>query len=85
MKTVKAVMLENLVNQGMSEKQAKDVMVKAEAEMDTMKGNWNKEADGYPQIVIKLAWMNVKTIALEWTNENVPEAWFKPMFELNKA
>lgn len=82
-KTVRQVMKDMLVNNGMFEEQADEVMKVAERDIDSMNENWGKEADSYPKVIITLTQSHVKRITLKWINENAPEAWFKPLFEQN--
>ena len=81
MVTVRELMLKRLHDNGMFEEQAEQVMVMAEAGMESMKDNWNKPADGYPSVVINVTWISVKQFALQWIESNAPEAWFKAMFQ----
>ncbi len=80
-KTVRHVMKDMLVNKGMFEEQADAVLERAEQEMETMKGNWSKEADGYPKMVITLTQSHINIIALDWIIKNTPDAWFRAVFE----
>lgn len=81
MPTVREVITKRLIDNGMFEEQAEEVMALAEESMDTMNENWGKDANSYPAIIINLTWSNVKLVALKWIDENAPEAWFKPIFE----
>ena len=74
-----------LIENGMSNNQAKEVMVKAMVNLNTMftdyNISWNRSADEYPSVVHNVIFNGIKKIALDWIEENKPMAWFKPMFE----
>jgi hypothetical protein len=77
---------EMLVNNGMFEHQAKEVMDIAIPIIDgTVKGykfTWNRPYEEYPIQVYSVIWgTTVKEIALKWINENMPLAWYKPLLE----
>jgi len=74
-----------LTGYGMSESQANNVMELVIPEIDKLSGKykitWNRSASEYPESVYRVLWIIVKKCALEWINENIPMAWFRPMFE----
>ena len=74
-----------MVELGMFESQAEKVMEVAMPEVDSLvddyKFTWDRPATEYPDAVYKIVFnMNIKPIAFKWIEENVPMAWFKPMF-----
>ncbi len=81
--TVQEYMINRLVQNGMFDTQATKVieMVKAKNEGFDF---WGKEAEGYPDQLLSVVWFTVKRNALEWIDENLPRAWFRPMFVTEK-
>lgn len=81
--------LERLVNmlteRGMSESQAAEVMKDFIPAMNKESGEyritWERPEHEYPDIMYSLWFQQLKVYALNWLNENKPQAWFKPMFE----
>ena len=73
-----------LVNKGMFETQAKEVMDIAEPELNKLvndyKITFDRPADEYPSVIYTILFMAIRPIALKWIEENIPMAWYKPMF-----
>ena len=57
-------------------------MVKADPANEVMKNRWNDRVSDYPQVMENIMWLAAKKSALEYIEENCPNAWFKPVFEL---
>jgi hypothetical protein len=76
---------EMLTYNGMFPSQAKQVMDEAIPVIDNMisdyKFSWDRPCEEYPAIIYNVVYLTVKEVALKWINENIPLAWFKPMFE----
>ena len=83
--TVEEKLKSMLVECGMFENQADDVLVRVQADEahEAMLGRWNEPADNYPEQLYLVLWMAVKDAALAWIDENCPRAWFRPMFADN--
>jgi len=80
--TLYGKMHKELINNGMFDTQAKKVMRKVmEEQKELIGGRWQDSASDYPEATVNTLWLSVKMSALEWINENAPQAWFKPMFE----
>ena len=77
--TIEENLIEMLVNDGMDDAQAKQVMerVKADKINDAM---WSHDIEDYPESLLDLLWLSTKGHALEWIDANLPLAWFRPMF-----
>lgn len=78
--------LENdLVNMGMFDSQAQEVMELAIPELNkTIEDyniSFNSDSYDYPEVIYKVLMMQIKPIGLKWVEENKPEAWFKEMFK----
>lgn len=81
--TVEEKMIQLLVNKGMFESQAKQVLESAKIhklfkETDT---KWDSPSSGYPDSCLVVISMSIDMIALEWIDRNCPKAWFRPMFD----
>lgn len=83
--TVKEKFIDRLVSSGLFETQAKEVMDKAIPEIEKLtKGyhiTWDQPADEYPDQLYSFWWVTVKKVVIVWIEKNIPQAWFKPMFE----
>ena len=82
--TVKEKLQEMLVKNGMFESQAKEVMVLAMPELSNLVDDYDitfdSSSDDYPAIIYKVLFLALKPIALKWIEENLPNAWYKPVF-----
>ena len=67
-----------LEEHGMWGKGVDAVMSKAKDEIPDM--NWNDNISGYPLPLIAVIWLTTKRLALQWIDENLPRAWYRPMF-----
>lgn len=74
-----------LTDRMMLPEQAEAVMESAMADLAHLvkdyKITWDSPSDGYPNMMYPILWMIVKPIALKWIERNIPQAFFKPMFE----
>jgi hypothetical protein len=73
-----------LVNNGMFESQAKEVMEIAMPKLnelvDDYKISFYSSYSEYPEVIYDVLFLAVKPIALKYIEENIPQAWYKPMF-----
>ena len=76
MATFESKLTEMLIERGMFEQQATEVMqrVKTDKASEAMKGRWNDDVSGYPEQLLHVAWYDVKQHALAWIDENAPQA-----------
>ena len=76
-------MIDRLEQNGMFSEHAKEVMEKAKAskELASMADHWEQPTMNYPASIGTGAWLSVKQIALEWIDEKLPQAFYRPMFE----
>jgi len=83
--TFNEAMKNMMVENGMFPQQADSVLLLAKdhALLDTMKGRMDEQTDGYPPIMLPVVWVSMQAIALEWIEANLPNAWYKPMFQNN--
>jgi hypothetical protein len=84
--TFKETMVKAMTSRGMFPNQAMDVINKyiEENKDDSMIGRWNEDVSEYPQNLQAILWMGVKAYAYKWIASNVPEAWFRPMFQYSE-
>lgn len=75
--------IDMMFKRGMSKVQAHEIlkMVKEDSVNDPMKGRWHDNMEGYPDEFSFILWYTVKEHALEYIDEKIPQAWFRPMFE----
>jgi hypothetical protein len=79
--TIEKYLLEYLIASGMFEIQAKQVIELARAGSPYMTGRWNDIVKGYPDIFMGTMKVVINRYALEWIDNNLPAAWYRPMFE----
>lgn len=72
-----------LVDRGMFEDDANAVLerMKTAPENGAMKDRWNDPVSDYPPAIKALALFSAKKHGLEYIDENIPKAWFRPMFD----
>lgn len=74
---------ELLSEYGLWPEQHIDAVVKRAKESpmnDGMEGRWGDDMEGYPPTILSILWLAVKTITVEYIDEVMPQAWFRPMF-----
>lgn len=87
--TFKEFGVKKLFSMGMFENQAEAVMEKVISDSKTnkespnidMKDRWDDDITGYPECMLTVLFIAIKPFALEWIKENMPEAWYRPMFD----
>lgn len=74
-----------LIDCGMSDNQADAVLEIAIPRIESAAPNyritWDRPAEEYPDVLYNTWWLYLKDAALEWIEENIPQAWFRSMFE----
>ena len=80
--TIEEKLIEMLINNGMDDVQAKQVMerVKAAKANAAMTQRWSDAVEDCPEDLFKPLWISTEDHALEWIDANLPLAWFRPMF-----
>lgn len=76
---------------GIFETQATRIMDFAIAEIDKQKTDadpyqitWNRPASEYPEAFYNVVfWIKIKPQVFAWAEQNMPMAWWKPMFAKN--
>ncbi len=83
--TVKDKLFNMLIERGMFDSQAEKVMEKAIPELINLVEyysiSFNRPSDEYPKPIYDVLFLAIKPIALKWIEENIPMAWYKPMFQ----
>ena len=72
--------MDHLERNGMSNSQATEVMRIASEEMDEMRNRWTDGTSEYPDIMKPSVRMNIDSYAVRWIDENLPLAWYRPIF-----
>ena len=82
--TVKEKLMQSVVKKGLSLLEATHVVELAIPKIDELVPNyditWNRPSEEYPNMLYVIMSPIVNGVALEWIEENCPQAWFKPMF-----
>ncbi len=80
--TIRKKLLMMLEEHGLFETQAQEVLTDyTESEMGKeMKNRLNDEVSDYPESVLAVTWMGVKSTTTKWMDANCPEHWARPMF-----
>jgi hypothetical protein len=73
-----------LEENGMFPDQAKTVMdgFIQDPASEAMVNRWDDDMSGYPDMMFNILWVSLKDYAYKWLDENLPNAWFKPMFKV---
>ena len=81
--TVKEKMRERLVECGMFDEEADEVLVRVREakENEFMLADWNRQTDGYPDTFLVVLWVTVRKAALAWIDEHCPDARYRSMVE----
>jgi hypothetical protein len=73
-----------LYNMGLFETQASAIIDEAIPELEKLAGDYkitfNRPANEYPDMLFNIWFITVKEVAKNWIEKNIPNAWFKPMF-----
>ena len=82
MPTIEEKLKQMLIDKGLFEDMAEEIMqqVKADDINAVMTNRWGEPVEGYPGSVLAVLWISTRDTALEWIDENLPNAWFRPLF-----
>ena len=84
MESIREFLTTHLTKSGMSEAQSKRVLQKALPHIHSLAPDhgfsFDSPIDGYPAMMKPLLVNITNEQALEWIDENLPQAWFRPMF-----
>lgn len=50
-----------------------------------MRDRWDEDTSGYPPVIATIITITLRQVAVEWIDENCPEAWFRPAFVRSSA
>ena len=78
--TIKEYLSKALEDRGMFPHQAVEVVAGVVEATTEMAGRWDDDTEGYPPQMLAVLWYSVDRAALKWIDENLPKAWFRPMF-----
>ncbi len=72
-----------LAERGMFNERAKEVIeaTKDAKENEAMMSRWKDDISDYPNAMLKVMSMTLREHAMEWIVANMPQAWFRSMFE----
>jgi hypothetical protein len=78
----KTIAIDHMVNNGMWPDQAEKVFqeIKNDEANESMKGRWDDPQWQYPESMTAIVIMITNSAAVKWIDENLPKAWFRPMF-----
>lgn len=83
--TTKEKFAQMLMDRGMFESQANAVMDIFVPEFDAVNAGyrvtWERPASEYPDAFYAVGFFTLKRAALQWIDENLPQAWFRALFE----
>ena len=72
---------EYLVGNGMFDNQAEAVLQRMKAGDDVMLHRWSDDTSEYPDVMLNVILLSARRHALDWIDENIPQAWFRGCFE----
>ncbi len=81
METVRDYIVKRFTEMGMSKEQVDHAIEYCKQNCET---DIDFEAQRYQGFLMSILFATVKGYALDWINKNIPQAWFKPMFETTK-
>lgn len=81
--TFKESMTYTLTNMGMFDSHADEVLKEymEDESAEPMAGRWDDDVKSYPQNMQATVWIGVKHFAAGWIERNLPQAWYRPMFQ----
>jgi len=83
--TVQEKLEQMLIDSGMFPTQAKEVMILAIPELNDLVEDYSitfdRPSDEYPEVIYGVLFISIKPIALQWLEDNIPMAWYKPIFQ----
>lgn len=85
--TFEQAMIKEMTSRGMFPEQAEEIisLYIEQNRAPQMQDIWYRSVDKYPREVLVVLWLDVKDFAAEWIRDNLPMAWFRPMFEYSTA
>ena len=85
--TFKEALIEDLTSSGFSREQALEVFAQLtkRPEQASMKGRWDEDHTGYPASIFSSLLVAIRNIAFEYIKENMPNVWFRPIFDKEMA
>ena len=78
--TVEQWARQQLGQYGMFESQIDAVLQRVKADKSVNAIHWSSPKDEYPSVLFSLLMMTIAGHALEWIDENMPLAWYRPIF-----
>lgn len=78
----KTKLIEMLVANGLSDRQAEKVMdaLMSQPRTETTFNHWEDNVDAYPPVMLQVLWAGAKRQAIIFIEKEIPEHWAKPMF-----
>lgn len=84
--TTREKLVEQLEAIGMFNKDANNVVDLAIPELEKLvpdyRITWDRDSEGYPDVMYNVWLQCVKPIALAYTEQHHPQAWYKPLLQL---
>lgn len=82
--TVQELFASKLIQLGFSEKQAESALDKGKAYLDALsddyKIKWNYSYTHYEERLLNVMFLTMRPAILQWIDDNIPMAWFRPIF-----
>ncbi len=87
MTTFKQALIEDLTSSGFFPDQALEVfnLFVEQPAQSSMKGRWDEDVTGYPKMILSISLVAIRSVALDYIKEKMPNAWFRPMFDKELA
>ncbi len=85
--TFNELVLNYLEKNCMAKSQAQSVikMMKESKASEDMERRWNDNVEDYPVVMQKVIIMTLRRTAVDWIDENLPQAWFRPLFAVERV
>jgi hypothetical protein len=78
---IKEKLKELLINHGIFDTWADDILKIEQDSNQAMTGRWDDLVEDYPDVLINVLWVSTKYTAKKYVIEKCPSAWFLPALE----
>ncbi len=80
MPTLEQTITNLLVEHGLWEAEAQEIMTQIKFNDEVMGSRWNEQDTDYSPALVQALWMNARLEAVEWIDKNKPRHWARGMF-----
>lgn len=76
-----------LQQNGLFQSQAESVMIMATGDpaFECFAGRWNDDISGYPEALLAILRVSAGLLAVRWSDDNLPRAWWRTVFHIKES